>query len=49
VRRDPNVRGSRENRTLDERQIVVFEFDGSKVTSASFVYERPDIYDAFWA
>ena len=43
------VRGSREDRTLDERQIVVFEFDGDKVQSASFVYERPEVYDAFWA
>ena len=43
------VRGSREDRTLDERQIVVFEFDGDKVRSASFVYERPEVYDAFWA
>lgn len=43
------VRGAREGRTLDERQIVIFEFDGRKVRSASFVYERPEIYDAFWA
>ncbi len=43
------VRGSRNGRSLDERQIVVFEFDGDKVESASFVYERPQVYDAFWS
>jgi uncharacterized protein len=43
------VRGRRDDRILDERQIVVFQLDESKVTSATFVYERPDVYDAFWA
>jgi ketosteroid isomerase-like protein len=42
------VRGTREGQDLDERQIVVFEFDDKKVKSASFVYERPEVYDAFW-
>jgi ketosteroid isomerase-like protein len=42
------ARGQREGRELDERQIVVFEFVDQKVQSASFVYERPEIYDAFW-
>ncbi len=42
------VTGSRKDRTLNERQIVVFELDGDKVRSASFVYERPRVYDAFW-
>ena len=43
------VRGSRGAQTLDERQIVVFEFEDNKIASASFVYERPNAYDAFWA
>lgn len=42
------VTGSRQDRTLNERQIVIFELDGDKVRSASFVYERPSVHDAFW-
>ena len=42
------VTGSRKGRALNERQIVVFELDGDKVRTASFVYERPWVYDAFW-
>jgi uncharacterized protein len=42
------VRGRRGDKVLDERQVVVFELQRSKVTSATFVYERPDVYDAFW-
>jgi len=41
------VRGERGGRVLDERQIVEFEIVGSAVSSATFVYERPDVYDAF--
>jgi ketosteroid isomerase-like protein len=43
------VRGRRGEKELDERQVVIFEIVGTKVTSATFVYERPDEYEAFWA
>ena len=43
------VQGRRDAKVLDERQIVVFELDDSMVSSATFVYERPAMYDAFWA
>jgi len=42
------VRGRRGQKALDERQVVIFEIDGTKVTSATFVYERPDEYEEFW-
>jgi len=42
------ARGERGGRVLNERQIVEFEIVGSAVSSATFVYERPDVYDAFW-
>lgn len=43
------VRGRRNDHELDERQIVVFELDGGRITRGTFVYERPGVYDAFWA
>jgi uncharacterized protein len=43
------VRGRRGDKVLEERQIVLFEIDGTKVTSATFVYERPEKYEEFWA
>jgi ketosteroid isomerase-like protein len=43
------ARGERPGRVLEERQVAVFEFAGpGKVRSATFVYEDPDAYDAFW-
>ena len=44
-----NVHGEREGRRLNEKQVVVFELRGDKVKSATFIYERADVYDAFWA
>jgi uncharacterized protein len=44
------ARGERNGRRLDERQIAVFEFAApGTVARATFVYENPDAYDAFWA
>lgn len=43
------ARGSRGDRRLEERQVATFEMHEGKVTSATFVYERPHVYDAFWA
>lgn len=44
-----NVRARRGDYKLDERQVVVFELEGDKVTNATFIYERPEIYDGFWS
>jgi len=43
------VRGRRAQSQLDERQVAVFEIEAGKVMSATFIYERPHVYDAFWA
>lgn len=44
------ARGERNGRRLSERQVAVFELAGAgKVRTATFVYENPDVYDAFWA
>lgn len=44
------ARGTRNGRQLEERQVAVFEFgDNGKVARATFVYEDPDAYDAFWS
>jgi ketosteroid isomerase-like protein len=44
-----NARGARNGRVLDERQVAVFEFvEHGKVGVATFIYEDPDAYDAFW-
>ena len=43
-----DVAGERSGRILAERQIAIFELGDSKVDSATFVYERPTVYDAFW-
>lgn len=44
------ARGSRNGRQLDERQVAVFEFgDNDTVTRATFIYENPDAYEAFWS
>ena len=43
-----DVTGERDGRSLDERQIVVFELADGIVGSATFVYERPEVYDSFW-
>lgn len=43
------ARGERRGRLLDERQVAIFEFgDPGKVRTATFIYEDPDAYDAFW-
>jgi ketosteroid isomerase-like protein len=42
------ARGRRGDRQLAERQIAVFEMNGAKITEATFVYEDPAAYDAFW-
>ena len=44
-----SVRGRRAGRELEERQVAVFEIAGGKFRRATFMYERPEIYDAFWA
>lgn len=44
-----DVSGRRGDVTLDERQIVIFELADGKAMSATFVYEQPDRYDAFWS
>ncbi len=43
------VRGRRGERQLDEPQVAVFEIAEEKVVSATFIYEQPHVYDAFWA
>ncbi len=43
-----SVRGSREGRQLDERQVAVFEFADGQLRSGTFIYEDPQTYDAFW-
>ena len=42
------VTGRRGDRELDERQVVVFELADGTITRGTFVYERPEVYDAFW-
>ncbi|HVE91003.1 MAG TPA: nuclear transport factor 2 family protein [Actinomycetota bacterium] len=42
------ARGSRKDRRLEERQVVVYEIAAGRFTSATFIYERPEVYDAFW-
>ena len=43
------ARGDRKGRTMDERQLVVFEFSDGLITEARFVYENPSAYDEFWS
>ena len=42
------ARGQRGGRSLEERQVAVFELHDGVVTEARFVYEDPDLYDDFW-
>ncbi|HUR49200.1 MAG TPA: nuclear transport factor 2 family protein [Acidimicrobiales bacterium] len=43
------ARGERNGHVLEERQVAVFEFaNAGKVRTATFIYEDPDAYDAFW-
>jgi ketosteroid isomerase-like protein len=42
------ARGRRDDRHLAERQIAVFDMTEGKITEATFVYEDPTAYDAFW-
>jgi len=42
------VRGSRAGRELDEQQVALFEIAEGTFSSATFIYERPEAYDAFW-
>ena len=42
------VHGERGGKELAERQLAVFEIQADKLISATFVYERPQIYDDFW-
>lgn len=44
-----DVRGKRGTTELHERQVAIFEMGAGKVKSATFIYERPNVYDAFWA
>ena len=43
-----NVRGRRAERQLDQRQVVVFEFERGVLRSGTFIYEDPDAYEEFW-
>ena len=43
-----NVRGRRADRVLDERQVAVLEFADGELRSATFIYEDPQAYEAFW-
>ena len=40
--------GERNGNKLNERQVVVYDMANDKITKATFIYERPDVYDAFW-
>ena len=42
------VRGRRGERELDEGQVAVFEFADGVLQSATFIYEDPETYEAFW-
>lgn len=42
------VRGRRENRHLEQRQVVVFEFGQGALLSGTFIYEDPQAYEEFW-
>lgn len=43
------ARGERSGRSLEEPQVAVFEFaEPGRVRRATFIYEDPDAYDAFW-
>ena len=35
-------------RVLDERQVAVLEFADGELRSATFIYEDPQAYEAFW-
>ena len=40
----------RNGRRLDEQQVAIFEIaDDAAIARATFIYEGPDEYDAFWA
>ena len=43
-----SVRGRRADRELDERQVAVLEFADGELRSATFIYEDPHAYEAFW-
>lgn len=42
------ARGERDGRRMEERQIAVFELEHGKIRRATFVYEDPAAYEAFW-
>jgi ketosteroid isomerase-like protein len=42
------AKGQRDGRTMDERQVAIFEIRNGQITEARFVYEDPDAYEAFW-
>jgi hypothetical protein len=43
------ARGERNRRRLEERQVAVFELHDGTISRATFIYEDPAAYDAFWA
>ncbi len=42
------VRGERQGRRLEERQVAVFELADGKILQGTFIYEDPAAYEAFW-
>jgi hypothetical protein len=43
------ARGERQGRVLDGHQVAVFELgESGTVRTATFIYENPAAYDAFW-
>jgi ketosteroid isomerase-like protein len=44
-----SVHGRREDRHLDQRQVVVFEFLQGMLLSGTFIYEDPEAYEGFWS
>ena len=42
------AKGQRAGRTMEERQVAVFDIRDGQITEARFIYEDPDVYEAFW-
>lgn len=42
-------RGARLGRSIEERGVHVFRFEGGHAKEARFYYEDQDAYDAFWS
>lgn len=42
------AKGQRNGRTMDERQVAIFDIRDGRIIDGRFIYEDPGAYEAFW-